>query len=359
MNPVGTKEATWRETIVPPTATIGEAIAALDRAMMQICLVVDAEGRLLGTITDGDIRRGLLRSIPLSDPVGRVFNPHPRILPPDTGTARILEVMTEFMVRQIPLVDRAGRVVGLATLDALLGGQRKHPNWVVLMAGGRGKRLMPLTEEVPKPLLDVGGKPILETIVDNFVRQGFHRFYLSVNYRAEMLKAHFGDGSAFGCEIRYLDENEPLGTAGPLGLIEERPTSPLLVMNGDLLTKVDFDALLNYHLQHGAAATMAVREYDFEVPFGVVRLDGSRILEIEEKPVHRFHVNAGIYVIEPEVLELIEPHAPLDMPDAFRRLMRHGRETAVFPVREYWVDIGRLDDLDRAKRDFEQEFAGR
>ena len=260
------------------------------------------------------------------------------------------------MVYHLPIVDGERRVQDLI-LDNLLAHEERVENWVVLMAGGLGSRLNPMTKTTPKPLLKVGEKPLLETIVEKFTHQGFRRFFISVNYKGEMVKRHFGDGSRWNADIRYLEEDERLGTAGALGLLPNAPTLPVIVMNGDVLTNVNFRSLLEFHEEQDARATMAVREYDFQVPFGVVDLEGARVLNIEEKPVHRFFVNAGIYVIESEVLESVPPNVHLDMPDLFRRLLGDGMKTAAFPIREYWLDIGHLDDLEQANREFPHEIS--
>jgi NDP-sugar pyrophosphorylase family protein len=241
-------------------------------------------------------------------------------------------------------------------LDYLLEAPERE-NWVVLMAGGLGTRLAPLTDNCPKPLLKVGNKPILETIIENFISHGFKRFYLSVNYKAEMIEEYFGDGSRWGAEIRYLREDKKMGTAGALGLIPEPLTQPFLVMNGDLLTKVNFSQLLNFHQEQNAHATMCVREYDFQVPYGVVSVDKHRIKSIEEKPVHRFFVNAGIYVLDPEAVSLIPADMPYDMTSLFEQMTANEREVIAFPVREYWLDIGHRDDFERAAGDFARIFA--
>jgi NDP-sugar pyrophosphorylase family protein len=308
-------------------------------------------------VTDGDIRRALLRSVSLEEPVEKIMNRSPHVSAPDETSAQRIKTMTALSIHQIPIVTAEGRLVGLELLESLVAETALHDNWVLLMAGGVGSRLRPLTEETPKPLLEVGGKPILETILERFVGQGFRRFYISVNYHADQVTAHFGDGKRWGAEIRYLHEADALGTAGPLGLIETPPPDPLLVMNGDLLTKVNFESLLAYHLENGADATMAVREYDFQVPFGVVSLDDYQIIDIEEKPVHHCFVNAGMYVINTDVLKSVEKRVYLDMPEFFRRLKEAGIKTSAFPVREYWLDIGRIDDFNQANIDFEKDFS--
>ena len=345
----------WRKVLVSSDITIRETIRVIDSGALKIALVVNDGNRLIGTVTDGDIRRGILRGCSLEDRVAEVMNATPTIAIQNEGREKILMLMRQKQVFQIPIVDGDGSLVGLEVLENILETPR-HDNWVVLMAGGLGTRLKPLTDEIPKPLLKVGGKPILETILENFLEYGFTRFYISVNYRAELIEEYFGNGSRWGAEIQYLREDRKLGTAGALGLLPARPAAPVLVMNGDLLTKVNFQQLLDFHLEHRAQGTMCVREYDFQVPYGVVKLDKHRIYSIEEKPVQRFFVNAGIYVLEPDVLDLIPKNAYFDMPTLFEKLVEQQKETAVFPIREYWLDIGRIDDFERAKGEFGEVF---
>ncbi|TAM45939.1 MAG: CBS domain-containing protein [Gammaproteobacteria bacterium] len=345
----------WQKARIAPDRSIRDVIRTIDEGAIRIALVVDGDNRLLGTVTDGDIRRGILRGISLEEAVTRVMNPRPITARADEGRDVILERMKQTRLHQIPVVDGQGRLVTVEILDELLQ-SRHRDNWVVLMAGGLGSRLRPLTDECPKPLLKVGSKPLLEIILENFLEYGFRRFYISVNYRAEMVKEHFGDGSRWGSEIRYVHEDQRLGTAGALSLLPERPALPLIVMNGDLLTKVNFQHLLDFHAEHRARATMCVREYDFQVPYGVVRIDHHRILGIDEKPVQRFFVNAGIYVLEPDALELIPPATYFDMPELFTNLIGRKQETAVFPIREYWLDIGHMEDFARANGDFPEVF---
>jgi NDP-sugar pyrophosphorylase family protein len=267
----------------------------------------------------------------------------------------ILGIMMLKDIRNVPLLDEGGRLVGIEVLSEIAP-SRVHENRVVLLAGGRGRRLRPLTDERPKPLIHVGNRPILETILANLGSQGFRTIYLSVDYKAEMVKDHFGDGSRWGVNIAYLHEESPLGTAGPLGLLPEAPRLPVLVMNGDLLTKVNFQQLLDFHAEHRARATMCVRECNIRIPFGVVTIDRQRLTSIEEKPEQRFLVNAGIYVLEPEVVAGIPRDIYLDMPDLFRRLIAENVETAVFPIREYWLDVGRPGDLEQAQSDYKKVF---
>lgn len=345
----------WKKAVIPPTASVRDTIRTIDEGAIQIAFVVAGDQRLLGTVTDGDIRRAILRGVSLDGEARLVMNPHPITAPSDMSRQAILEIMRHKLIHQIPILDRAGRIVDVELLDNLL--QREEPqNWVVLMAGGLGTRLRPLTDELPKPMLKIANKPLLEIILENFIEQGFRKFYFSVNYKADMVQSHFADGSHWDAEIRYLRETERMGTAGPLSLLPERLTHPLIVMNADLLTKLNFRQLLDFHREHRVPATMCVREYDFQVPYGVVRIDNTRITAIDEKPVQRFFVNAGIYVLGPEALGLIPKQTYFDMPDLFNSMIGRNMDTAVFPIREYWLDIGRMEDFQRANGEYAGEF---
>ncbi|MBI2236398.1 MAG: nucleotidyltransferase family protein [Magnetospirillum sp.] len=346
----------WQKSILGPSGTVADAIRIIEESGIQFCMVVDGQYRLLGTVTDGDVRRGILRAVPLDGPVARLMKDHPRSGHPDDSPERLLTIMTQAVIRQLPLCDGGGHVVGLVTIDELTTQPQGRDNWVLLMAGGLGKRLRPLTDDIPKPLLKVGHKPLLETILETFMAHGFSKFYLSVNYKAEMVKQHFGDGREWNCTVRYIEERERLGTAGALSLLPEPPTAPIIVMNGDVLTKVNFSSLLDFHAEQNSVATMCVREYDFQVPYGVVNIAHGRIVSLEEKPVHNFFVNAGIYVLDPAVVALVPKEQPLDMPELFTRVIASDRATAVFPVREYWLDIGQPDDFTHANGDFAANF---
>lgn len=341
----------WRQIVVSPETTLRDAIARIDGSGLQLALVLDRDGRLAGVLSDGDIRRAILRGCDLASSTADVMNCNPTTAPASSKRNELLALMRRKVLHHVPLINSEMHVVGLATLDELTG-VLERPNWVVLMAGGLGSRLMPLTENCPKPMLQVGGKPILESILESFSEQGFRQFFLSVNYLAHAVRDHFGDGSQWGVDISYLHEDKRLGTAGALSLLPDRPSDPLVVMNGDLLTRVRFDNMLNFHSEHGAAATMAVREYDFQVPYGVVQLNGSNIAAIEEKPVHRFFVNAGIYTLSPEVFEHIPNDTFFDMPTLFDRMLAAGHPTSAYPLREYWLDIGRLEELERAQNEW-------
>ncbi len=343
------------DVLMSPDTTIHRALEQLVENMRQIILVVDADRRLLGTVTDGDVRRGLLKRVDLDAPISRIMNDHPAKVSPSTGRDACLRIMQENEYRHLPIVDDDGRVVGLEILSDLLK-QERLDNPVVILAGGKGSRLMPLTEDKPKPMLPVGGQPMLQTIIESFARQRFYRFFVSVNYKSEMIEDHFGDGSKLGVDITYLREDRPLGTAGPLSALPDTPDEPVFVMNGDVLTSVDFKQLLAFHQDQKADATMCVREYDFEVPFGVAETDGARLTGISEKPIQRFFVNAGIYLLNPSVLSMVPRNEPFDMPDLFKQVLAEGMSPAAFPLREYWMDIGRLSDFEQAQRDFPEVF---
>lgn len=346
----------WKNVLINPTTSILEAIKIIDATALQIALVVDENNRLLGTLTDGDVRRAILKGISLSDHVQTVMYRDFTFVSITETRDNILALMKHKQFHQIPVLDENRCIVGLELLDDLLS-TKKRDNLVLLMAGGLGTRLGPLTKECPKPLLKIGNKAVLETIIDNCKEYGFHRFAISINYKAEMIKAHCGDGSHWGVEISYVHEGKRLGTAGALGLLQETPDLPILVMNADVLTKVNFQHLLDFHDDHQSVATMCVREYDFQVPYGVVKIDKQRLLGIEEKPVHRFFVSAGIYILNPEILGIVPKDEYFDMPSLFEKMLEQKMETTVFPIREYWLDIGKLDDFERAIGEYDEVFS--
>ena len=345
----------WKEIVVSPDTSIRDTLRVIDAGSAQIALVADADGRLVGTVTDGDVRRGILRNLPVESPVSAIMSTSPTTAAAQDSNDEILAMMKLRQLRHIPVVDTEGRLVGVEVLEELIqAGDR--PNWVVLMAGGSGSRLRPLTDDCPKPLLKVGNKPLLQTILENFISYGFRKFFISVNYKAEMVKEHFADGAPWGVDIQYLHESGRRGTAGALSLLPQTPEHPLFVMNGDLLTKVNFQHLLDFHTEHAAEATMCVREYEFQVPYGVVTIGQHDILRIEEKPVQRFFVNAGIYVLNPSTLRFIPRDSLFDMTSLLQRVVDAKLRTAVFPIREYWLDIGQMDDFKRANGDFVEQF---
>ncbi len=339
----------WQQIVVPPDTPIRSVIEIIEESALQIALVIDQNKCLIGTVTDGDIRRGILKGISIDNFVKNVMNKSPFCITPNYNRDELLAAMNERKVHQVPVVNENDNVIDLVTIDLLYNKKIKRNNWVVLMAGGLGTRLLPLTKAKPKPLIEVRGKPLLENIIENFISYGFRKFYISVNYKGDMIKKHFGNGEKWGSEIRYLDEDTPLGTAGALGLIDDARGQPIIVMNGDLVTKVNISEMLNFHIQSNAKATMGVREYDHQVPFGVVEVDNGAILSIDEKPIHQFLVNGGIYILQPETLKKLPEGLAIDMPSFFEHLIKDGKKCVAFPIHEYWIDIGRFEDMERAK----------
>jgi dTDP-glucose pyrophosphorylase len=340
-------------------ASVRAAMECIDRNQNGIGLVVDAQERLLGTVTDGDIRRAMLADVQLDASVGVLLErqkelhedrPIPLTAPVGTHPAELVALMQRYDVRQIPIVDERGRLQSLSLFQNLVEADGPQLRAVV-MAGGFGTRLGALTRETPKPMLPVGDRPLLERIIEQLRDAGIGHVNLTTHYRADEISGHFGNGESLGVEIEYVSEEQPLGTAGALGMIESE--TPILVMNGDILTRVDFKAMHRFHDEHGADMTMAVRPYESRVPYGLVELDGSRITSIDEKPLARGFVNAGIYLLNPDVCRLISPGETLDMPQLIERLLDGGRAVVGFPLREYWLDIGQLADYEQALADAE------
>lgn len=343
---------------VPPNASLKRVMEVMTvKTAAGMVLVVDKKQRLLGVAVDSDIRKGLLRGATLETPVSEVMNRTPQTFPHGISDDKIRGLFFKTRVASMPLVDKKGIVRGFAQRTDYTTGEIERPNPVVLLAGGRGMRLRPLTENRPKPLLPVGKKPILETIVEQFVAAGFKRLYLSVSHQADQIQKHFKDGSRWNANIHYLREDKPLGTAGPLAQLPTRPESPVIVMNADLLTKVDFPSLLEFHESENVLATVCVREYDFKIPYGVVEMQGHHLERIVEKPTQRFFVNAGIYVFSPKALAGLRRNTQLDMPDFLERIRKRSRRSVgCFPISEYWIDIGKMDDYKRADADYDRVF---
>lgn len=342
----------WEKTLVSPMCNLEDAIGVMDRSALRVALVVDGNGRLLGTLTDGDVRRALIRHVPLSVPVKDVMCRKPQVAKREWSRERILGVMESTQLLQLPIIDDSGVVVGLETLHGLLD-KRVVNNAVFLMAGGFGTRLYPLTQDCPKPLLKVGDKPILELILERFISAGFHKFFISTHYLPEMVREYFGDGTRWGVTIRYTHETTPLGTGGALGLLpHEEIDQPILMMNGDLLTTLNYRELLEFHNEQNSVATMCVREYEYQVPYGVIESNGNLIQSMVEKPVQKFFVNAGVYVLSPELVRSVSAGTKIDMPTLLEREIAIGHEVTMFPVHEYWLDIGRMEDFKRAQIEF-------
>jgi len=346
----------WKSLAVSPLSSILEVIECIDRAGKGIALVVGADGTLIATVTDGDIRRAVLAGLDLNLRIthllqsrGQAFQTTPVTAQLGTPDDVLLHTMNEKGLRQIPLLDEDGRVVNLVLLSELVK-EYELPLRAVVMAGGFGTRLRPLTEELPKPMLPLGSRPLLELIVEQLRDAGIRHVNVATHYKGDIISDHFKDGQDFGVDIRYVKEDQPLGTAGAVSLLEESE-EPLLVINGDILTRVDFRSMLNFHREHGADLTVAVRQYEFSVPYGVVLTDGVVVTGISEKPAMKQFINAGIYLLSPAVCRLIPNGQPYDIPDLIQRLLKEGQPVVCFPIREYWLDIGKADHYDQAKSD--------
>ena len=340
--------ARFEDCLVTDSGTIRDAMAALDRGAGRISLAVDAGGCLVGVVTDGDIRRALLRGANLTDPIAPIIVRNYAAVRVGEGRAEALELMRARRIAAIPVVDQERRPVGLHLLHEFLEPVERR-NWAVIMAGGQGSRLRPLTDTVPKPMLRVAGRPIIERIVLHLVGFGIRRIYISVGYLGHVIEDHFGDGAAFGCRIDYLREDEPLGTAGSLGLLPDAPVDPLVVMNGDLVTGVDIGGLLDLHAAGGYSATIGVRRYLHTVPFGTIERDRERVIRLEEKPTISREINSGVYAIEPDVVPLVAPGQALSMPSLIERLLGDGRPVGAFEIEDDWIDVGQREQLAHAR----------
>ena len=347
---------TWESVLISPDTPLREAIAKINSAATRIALVVDPDRKLLGTLTDGDIRKGLLDSMELDDPIERCMFREPTTAHLSDSREAILSKMRKLVLHQIPILDESGRVVDLKLLDDYLASPTRN-NWVVIMAGGTGARLKELTRDTPKPMLHVGDRPLLETIVCRLVEQGFRHIWLAVNYHAGKIENYFGDGKQFGAVLRYLREEKRLGTAGALSLLPQMPECPVMVTNADLLANIDYGAIVDEHVSTGVAATMAVREYEYQIPYGVVKIARNKIVGLEEKPVHRVMVNAGVYVLSQDVISKVPRETFFDMPELFEALIAEGQQTRCHSVHGYWQDIGCHEDFCKANSDFPEVFS--
>ncbi len=344
MNP---SEQRWRQAIQPSNATIGQAICNLNEVSVKIVLVVNETGALEGTVSDGDIRRGLLKGLDINSPITSIIHRNALVVPPELGRDLVMQLMLANKIQQIPVVDELHHIVGLHLWDEITM-PPSRPNLMVIMAGGMGTRLLPHTEDCPKPLLTVAGKPMLKHIIERAKLEGFNHFVLAIHYLGHMIEAYFGNGERLGVRIDYLREESPLGTAGALGLLKPIPDAPFVVTNGDVITDIRYGELLDFHTRHAATATMAVRVHEWQHPFGVVQTQGVEIIGFEEKPIARSHINAGVYALDPVALSVLAPDAHCDMPTLFERLQAKAKRTVAYPMHEPWLDIGRPDDLKQA-----------
>ncbi len=338
----------WKKALIREQATIGDAIRNLDDSKLQISLVVTPDGCLIGTITDGDIRRGLLQGFNLEDQVGKILKHDAMVAPKDMKFELVMQTMQANQILQMPIVDKESKVVGLHIWNALETNKPTRSNIMVIMAGGFGTRLRPHTENCPKPMLLIHNKPILEHIIMNAKAEGFQEFIFAIHYLGHMIEEYFGKGEQWGVKINYIKETSPLGTSGALSLLKKRPDKPFVVTNGDVITDINYGNVLDFHCKSSSIATMAVRQYELKNPFGVVQIDGLDIVGFEEKPVVKSNINAGVYVLNPDVVDYIEKDAYCDMPSLFENLRLDGKSIKAYLAHEEWMDIGRIDDLEKA-----------
>ena len=336
--------AVWQQALLTSEATVRQAAQCLEKTGLKIVLVINEDGELEGTILDGDIRRGLLAGVDMDSFVSAVLHKNALVVPLDLDRKLVVQLMLANKIHQIPIVDNHSKVVGLHLWDDI-NAPIARPNLMVIMAGGVGSRLRPHTEHCPKPLLPIAGRPMLEHIIERAKLEGFHRFVIAVHYLGGMIKDHFGTGDRLGVYIEYLEEEAPLGTAGALSLLKTAPDEPFLVTNGDVITDIRYGELLDFHIKYAADATMAVRSYEHQNPFGVVNINGIDIVGFQEKPIVKSMINTGVYVLTPQVLQHLIPNTYCDMPALFERLYQLSNRTIAYPVHESWIDVGRHEDL--------------
>ncbi len=346
------------ELVLSPETALRDAMGVVTRDDGGIALVCDRDRRLLGIVVDADMRNALLRGAAPETPISEVMNAKPLVAESDVDDQSLNDLFDRQRRAFIPVVDQQKRLVGLARMADYLKVPRSLDNWVVVMAGGQGTRLRPFTSDCPKPMMRIGDKPLLELVIERMIAHySLNRFVFSVNYLGDQIKDHFGDGRRFGATIKYVSEPTALGTAGALSLIPFKFERPFIVMNGDLLTKVNFRALLDFHEQERNVGTMCVREYDFQVPYGVVQLQDNKLAGLIEKPVHRVFVNAGIYALQPDTLLRLKPGERRDMPDLFEEVRRESTQAiGCFPIQEYWLDIGKIEDYQRALQEYDTHY---
>lgn len=331
-------------------STIQEALRVIGKERVRLGIVVDKNDKLLGVISDSDIRKALINGKSVDESIEKIYAKNPLTIKENISENELLELSAKTDIYDFPVVDKKGKVISIKSIASLLG-RKSISNSVVLMAGGLGTRLAPLTKDTPKPMLKVGKKPILETIIERFHAQGFSHFTLCVNYKKQIIERYFKNGKDFGVEINYTKERSKLGTAGALSLLKEMKES-FIVMNADILTELNFKELLNAHRKSKAMLTMCVREFSYQVPYGVIEKKGNFISKIAEKPTQTFLVSAGIYVCEPQILSFIPKNQNLDMPELITMLLKQNAKVGSFLINDYWIDIGRMDEFNKANEDF-------
>lgn len=352
---INNSHKTWRQAVLISNVTIKDVIQNLNEVSLKIVLIVNSDGVLEGTVSDGDVRRGLLRGLTLESSITKVLSPNPFVVPAGISREHVLQLMTANKIQQIPVIDEDKRPIGLHLWDEIATPVTRS-NLMVIMAGGKGTRLHPHTEACPKPMLHVAGKPMLEHIIERAKGEGFNHFVLAIHYLGHMIEEYFSDGTHLGVRIDYLRETTPLGTAGALSLLNSLPEQPFIVTNCDVITDIRYGNLLNFHVSHGVAATMAVHMHEWQHPFGVVQMNGIEIVGFEEKPITHNYINAGIYAINPSVLKQLQRNMHCDMPNLFVHLQQRGQRIIGYPMHEPWLDVGRVDDLVKANCQYDTRF---
>ncbi|MGA0082508.1 MAG: nucleotidyltransferase family protein [Candidatus Nanopelagicales bacterium] len=339
----------WRNALLSSKAIIKDAIRVLDEVALKIVLITDDSNVLIGTVSDGDIRRGLLNGLTLNSPIESIINKKPVVVSSKLHREKVLQIMNTRKIQQIPIVNEKHQVTGLHIWNELTS-PPNFSNEIIIMAGGKGTRMLPKTLDCPKPMLPVSGKPILEHIINSAKNQGFNNFVLAINYLGHMIQNYFGDGSSFGVKIQYLHETSPLGTVGALSLLDPTPRTSFIVTNGDVLTDINFADLLNFHQLNKADATVVIKNYAWQNPFGVVQTKGIKIIGFEEKPIINSFINAGVYVLDPSTLKFLKKSEPCDMPTLLNKLKEETLNLVAYPIHEPWIDIGSPDGLENASR---------
>ena len=343
-----------KKIIISKEISIKKALKVISNGAIKIAIVVDKKGKLIGTLTDGDIRRGFLKGLDLNSSIKSIVHKRPITAKKNEIKEKLLKIALSKKIYQIPIIDKKRKVIGVHIIDEFIKPYNKS-NKVVIMAGGMGIRLRPLTNNLPKPMLKIGNKPILEIIINKIKKSGFKNIIISVNYKSNIIKDHFKNGDKFGVNIEYIHEKKKMGTAGALSLIKAKLNKPFFVINGDVITNLDFEKMIDFHIQHESQATMCIREYNIESPYGEVKTDKENIVLIEEKPTHKVFVNAGIYILNPECINFI-PKKTFDMPTLFKKLIAKKKKTVSFPLGEYWIDIGGFNEYKKANIDYNSNY---
>ncbi len=337
-----------KKLFIKTNSTIKDAMIALDKGTAEIALVVDDDYKLIATVTDGDIRRGLLRGLTLQDSIEKCMHRNFIYVREEVGRAEVLDLMKAHTIKQVPILDEKGRVKGLHLLREIIGSQEKQ-NIALIMAGGKGERLKPITDEIPKPMIKVAGRPILERLILHLIGYGIKNFFIAVNYKSEIIENHFLDGKELGCQINYIKEEKPLGTAGALGLLPFKPKESIIILNGDLLTQFDLDEMLNYHKDNKFNGTIGVYNYVHKIPYGVIEEKGGKMVNIKEKPSFVWYINSGIYIVEPDLIDLVPKKEAFNMPELLEKAHSLKKNIGVFHIEGDWIDIGLHKDLKKAR----------